>query len=74
MSDIPFLNRCSDERDSNIISSLSAGLRTSTDVPVTELTFSSMRGGEDPQTPAGQIRDPQLEQDLVYLGVREEQR
>lgn len=44
------------------------------DAPVAELTFSSMHRGEDPQTPAGQITDPQLEQDLFYLEVREEQR
>lgn len=44
------------------------------DVRVSELTFSSMHGGEDPRTPVGQITDPQLEQDLVYLEGGEEQR
>lgn len=50
MSDIPFLNRCSDERDSNVLSSLSAGLSISEHVPVAELTFGSRHRGDDPHT------------------------
>lgn len=66
MSDIPFLNSCSDERDSKFLSSLSAGLGSS-GVAAVALTVGWKHPKEARQASVEHTTDLLLDQDWLQL-------